>query len=123
MIKKDGFQFCFDDTFCKTCKAKCCIGDGYVFLNDKDIENLYTFLGISKEDFLNKYTRKVFGKVVLIDLVIKNEKRCVFLDDNYRCEVYPKRPFQCKSFPFWEKLRSFSLDELKKLCPAIKPCR
>ena len=123
MIKREGFWFCFDDKLCKTCKAKCCIGEGYVFLNDDDIKGLSAFLGVSKDEFLDKYTRRVFGKIALIDLVIKNQKRCVFLDDDYRCEVYPQRPSQCRNFPFWERLKSFSIDELKTLCPAIKPCR
>ena len=123
MIKKDGFWFCFDDTRCKTCKAFCCIGEGYVFLTDEDIERISKFLGLSRENFLKTYTRKVFNKIALIDLVIKNEKRCVFLDDNYRCEIYPVRPKQCESFPFWEKLKELSLSELKKLCPATEECR
>ncbi|WP_022670643.1 YkgJ family cysteine cluster protein [Hippea alviniae] len=123
MVKRDGFWFCFDDTRCKTCKALCCIGEGYVFLTNEDIERISEFLGLKREDFLKTYTRKVFGKIALIDLVIKGEKRCVFLDDNYRCEIYPVRPKQCESFPFWEKFKELSLNKLKKLCPAIEECR
>jgi len=122
MIKQKSFDFCFDETACKTCKGKCCIGDGYVFLTDEDIENISEFLSIKREEFLKLYTRKVNNRIALIDLVIKNEKRCVFLDDNYRCEIYPKRPKQCRDFPFWKSLKNKSLDEVKKLCPGIVLC-
>ena len=122
MIKKEGFSFCFDENACKTCKGKCCIGEGYVFLTDEDIEGISNFLSLKKKEFLRLYTRKVNGRIALIDLVIKNEKRCVFLDDNYRCEIYPKRPKQCRDFPFWESLKDKSFDDVKKLCPGIAKC-
>ncbi len=122
MSKEDGFSFCFDKSACKICKGKCCIGEGYVFLTDEDIEGISNFLSLKKEEFLKLYTRKVNGKTTLIDLAVKNEIRCVFLDDNYRCEIYTKRPKQCRDFPFWESLKNKSFDEVKKLCPGIAPC-
>ncbi len=120
--KKEGFSFCFDKSACKTCKGKCCRGEGYVFLTNEDIENISEFLDIEKKAFLRLYTRKVNGKTALIDLAVKNEIRCVFLDDNYRCEIYTKRPKQCRSFPFWESLKDKSFDAVEELCPGIVPC-
>ncbi|WP_035587065.1 YkgJ family cysteine cluster protein [Hippea jasoniae] len=122
LIKKEGFNYCFLNDACKSCRAFCCIGDGYVFIDDEDIENLCEFLNISKEQFIKLYTRKINNKLALIDLVIKKEKRCVFLDDNYRCEVYKARPKQCKAFPFWESMKNMGVDQAKKLCRGVVKC-
>ncbi len=122
ILKKEGFGFCFDESTCKKCNARCCIGDGYVFLSEEDIFRITEFLNITRERFLDLYTTKFNGRYVLIDLVIKGEKRCVFLNDNYKCEIYPVRPNQCKIFPFWENLKNYSLEEIKKLCPGIVKC-
>ncbi len=93
-----------------------------MFIDDEDIENLCEFLNISKEQFIKLYTRKINNKLALIDLVIKKEKRCVFLDDNYRCEVYKARPKQCKAFPFWESMKNMGVDQAKKLCRGVVKC-
>ncbi len=122
MIEKEGFKFCFDEKSCETCQGLCCIGDGFVFLNENDIEGISLYLGISKTEFVKTYTREAYGKKALIDLVIKGEKRCVFLNDSYRCEIYPKRPKQCKEFPFWENLKEKKIENLEGLCPGIVVC-
>jgi len=122
MIKRDGFRFCFDEQACKTCKGRCCIGEGYVFLTETDIREISRFLRITEEEFLEKYTRKVNYKFALIDLVVKGEKRCVFLSDEYLCEIYPKRPKQCKDFPFWNSLKDKAFQFAQKLCPGVVKC-
>ncbi len=122
MIKKDGFHYCFDEQKCKICKGKCCIGEGYVFLTDTDIIDISGFLKITKEDFLRLYTRKVNYKIALIDLAINGEKRCVFLNDGYLCEIYPKRPKQCREFPFWDSLKDKPIESVKELCLGVLKC-
>lgn len=122
MIKKEGFDFIFDETACqKKCKALCCKGNGYVFLSNKEINEIADYLNIDRETFLKLYTKKaIYGKrIALVDLRINGETRCVFLDDNDRCEIYEKRPKQCRDFPFWKHLSKKPKEELKKLCPGI----
>jgi Fe-S-cluster containining protein len=37
----------------------------------------------------------------ILKLKIKKDGRCIFLDDNHRCEIYDIRPKICKIFPLW----------------------
>ncbi len=121
MIKKDGFEYLFESNMCSTCQARCCKGNGYVFLDKREILNIAQFLGITTEEFIKFYTKKVLynKRIALIDLRIKKEIRCVFLNDDYRCEIYPVRPKQCVEFPFWNHLKKKSKKEIQKLCPGV----
>lgn len=104
---------------CRQC-AKCCSGfPGYVRIAKKEIGRIHKFLKMSKEDFLKKYTRRIFS-----DLISLNESPvnydCCFLK-NKKCAIYEVRPNQCKAFPFWESnlKDQKSWQALKKLCPGI----
>jgi Fe-S-cluster containining protein len=123
MIKRDAYPYQFDETACKTkCNGLCCKEEGYVYLSETEIESIAGYLKIDKEQFLKLYTKKVFykKKTALVDLHINGEIRCVFLDDNNRCEIYPVRPKQCREFPFWPHLKNKKKETLKKLCPGIE---
>lgn len=90
---KNGLKFT-----CTGCGACCSKEPGYVWVNPTEIEKIATHLGISQEEFLKRYTRKVFGRVSLLE---KSNYDCVFLKNN-RCEIYSLRPRQCRTFPWWE---------------------
>lgn len=84
---------------CTGC-GQCCTGEpGYVFLSDEDIENLATKLSISKDLFLQKYTRYVEGRISLLE--DPKNYDCIFLKNQKHCTVYEARPKQCKTFPWW----------------------
>ncbi len=122
MLEKKGYPYKFDENACKIkCKALCCVGEGFVFLDKDEIKSIAQYLNLDTETFKKLYTKKaVYGhKTVLIDLKIKGRLQCVFLDSDNKCEVYPVRPKQCRAFPFWEHLKNRKKDELKKLCPGI----
>ncbi|MGC9167574.1 MAG: YkgJ family cysteine cluster protein [Desulfurella sp.] len=114
-----GFNYCFDDSYCKICKGYCCKGEGYVFLEQSDIESIAIYLNLEIEQFIQTYTRKFYDKIVLANVKINGEYACCFLNDGL-CEIYPSRPSQCKTFPFWDSMKNLSIEELKQLCPAIK---
>ncbi len=49
---------------------------------------------------------------------------CVFLRDgpHPECSVYPARPEQCRTWPFWDELRDpATLAAAKRFCPGIRP--
>ncbi len=121
IINAEGFDYAFCPSICEQCEALCCKGEGYVFLSDEDINNIAAFLNTDTKLFLKLYTKRViYGKkTALINLKINSEIRCVFLDDNNRCEIYKVRPKQCKLFPFWESLKNKNKKQLAKLCPGI----
>lgn len=100
MITKDGFDFIFDESKCEECGGKCCIGDGYVFLELDEIQKIAAFLNLNIDDFGTKYLRKIGNRYALKENL--NNPECIFLDENYKCSIYDLRPKNCKSFPFWD---------------------
>jgi len=121
MIVNKDFFYSFDETVCERCNALCCRGEGYVFLNKYDIDNISSFLGLDVGQFVKLYTKKVMydKKISLVNLKIEGELRCVFLDEFNRCEIYEVRPRQCREFPFWKSLKDKNVTQLAKLCPGI----
>ncbi len=83
---------------CTGCGVCCSKEPGYVWLTEVDIEKFTTDLKLSRKDFLDKYTRLVYGRYSLIE---KPNYDCIFLKEN-RCSVYASRPKQCRQFPFWK---------------------
>jgi hypothetical protein len=91
---------------CKRCSSCCRYDAGFVFLSQKDINNLCFALKMDKNSFLKTYCRWVAdwkGDEVL-SLKEKSNKDCILWDNG--CTVYLSRPLQCISFPFWESIVS-----------------
>lgn len=83
---------------CKeSCSACCEINGGLVVVNEQEIKAISSHLKLSEKKFLARYTVQNGKHTCLID---RDERACIFLEDN-KCQIYPVRPFQCKTFPFW----------------------
>lgn len=97
--------------------SNCCKSGGVVLISDEDIPRIAKYLKLSQDDFLKRYTKKEGKKTCLTDKEIND---CIFLE-NDKCRIYPVRPIQCKTFPFWpqnlksEKRWHIIMDE----CPGI----
>ena len=107
----DGLRF-----ECTQC-GDCCTGaPGYVWMGSGEIRALAEFLGISADEFGARFLRKVGRRYSLIE---KQNGDCIFYDGG--CTVYPDRPRQCRTFPFWtENLRSRGAwDEAASECPGM----
>ena len=90
---KDGLRFT-----CTQC-GKCCTGDpGFVWVTDAEVAALARFRGESLDEFTALHTRKTRGKRTLRE---KANGDCVFYDRQKGCTVYPVRPMQCRTWPFW----------------------
>ena len=103
---------------CTGC-GECCTGaPGYVWLSAQEIDEIAAHLNISKEEFLSRYTRSVFGRRSLIE--DKTTFDCVFLKDK-KCNIYSARPKQCRTFPWWrENLTSLdSWKEMAERCEGV----
>jgi len=103
---------------CKADCSQCCeVSDGAVFIDEDNIKQISKFLKISRDEFLHRFTKKIHGRLVLADY---SGKDCIFLDE-HKCLIYPVRPVQCRTFPFWpQNLKSQrrwndTMDE----CPGI----
>jgi Fe-S-cluster containining protein len=92
---KEGLKF-----KCTGC-GQCCTGEpGYVWLSPEEINTISAHLKISKEKFIQTYTRSLFGKISLREDRVNFD--CIFLKEK-RCQIYDIRPSQCRTFPWWKE--------------------
>ena len=108
---------------CTGC-GECCKTHGdedeyaFVYLSDRDVARISAHLGLSKVAFLNKYcSTDEGGDTHLAGLV----GDCAFLEEGTRCIVYPVRPMQCRTWPFWTENLSKEIWEgpVTACCPGI----
>ena len=103
---------------CTTCGNCCTGGPGYVWLTDAEVDRLAEHLGLSRADTLDRHCREVHGRVSLKEVRgAGGGYDCTFLREvkpprtNRRgsaivqakrvCGIYPVRPLQCRTWPFW----------------------
>lgn len=100
------------------CGACCTTHDSYafVYLEGDDFDRLVAFLGIDEEAFIREFTDLDDGRLILR----MDRPDCPFLEGT-RCSVYPARPTQCRTFPFWKELleSAESWRRLAAFCPGI----
>jgi Fe-S-cluster containining protein len=91
---KDGLRFT-----CTRC-GHCCTGEpGYVWVVDEGLAAIANFRGETLEEVKALYTRWTSRGRTLRE---KGNGDCVFYDREKGCTVYPVRPPQCRTWPFWE---------------------
>jgi Fe-S-cluster containining protein len=92
---QDGLRF-----RCTRC-GRCCSGPdpGFVWVNEEELAAIADFLGESVEEVTERYSRR-FGKERTLREKTNND--CVFYDRERGCTIYPVRPRQCRTWPFWE---------------------
>lgn len=91
----DGLRF-----ECTGC-ASCCRSHGeyvYVYLTEADIDAISSFLEMSREEFLAELCEEEAGWFYLST----ERAECPLLESS-RCSVYPVRPIQCATWPFWSE--------------------
>jgi len=102
---------------CLRC-GDCCRGEpGFVWIRRDEINAAAEFLKIPAAEFNARYIRKAYGRLSLVEL---DNGDCIFWSDE-GCKIYPVRPTQCLTFPFWpEYLRSsYAWGRVQRRCPAI----
>ena len=87
---------------CTQC-GNCCSGlPGYVWVTVADMERMAGYLRVGFEEFTRTYVRKIGERYSLME---KFNYDCVFLTRDGKgksgCSVYPVRPMQCRTWPFW----------------------
>ena len=102
----------------------CCSGpgEGYIWVTKQEIEFIAEHLKITLEELRRKYTRRVGLRTTIIEDSATRD--CIFLTDRAgrrSCEIYPVRPTQCRSWPFWpENLKNPSAwNRAAQKCPGI----
>jgi Fe-S-cluster containining protein len=66
-----------------------------------EMHKIARYLQLSFEEFCKKYVRKVGNRYSLLEKPRSYD--CVFLKDK-KCEIYPVRPIQCQTFPYWPEV-------------------
>lgn len=101
---------------CQGCGG-CCSGfPGYVWLSMAEIEKMAAFLHMSVEEFAKKYTRRVGDYISLIETAPNYD--CIFFREK-KCLIYPARPVQCCTYPFWEENMESKKTYEALSCPGI----
>lgn len=88
---------------CLEC-GRCCSGpeQGYIWITRPEIELAGEFLKIPAGQFKNQYLKRVGLRTSIIEHDVT--KDCIFLrqvKDKKQCIIYPVRPNQCRTWPFW----------------------
>ena len=99
--KNDSFQFACHRNL--KCFNSCC-ADVNIFLTPYDILRMRKHLGITSEEFLDKYTLIPIDKnlkypAILLKMSETEEKRCEFVSESEGCTIYENRPWACRMYP------------------------
>lgn len=101
---------------CTRCGACCTGAPGYVWVVAEEIRRLAEYRGETVEQFSRKFVRRVGNRHSLIE---KPGGDCIFWDKSIGCTVYPARPIQCQTWPFWpENIESVDdWSQVRAVCP------
>ena len=90
---QDGLAF-----ECTRC-GNCCRGEpGYVWVTDEEIRKIAEFRGEPVTQTRDLHTKIVGHRRSLRE---RSNGDCDFWDKEAGCTIYPVRPPQCRTWPFW----------------------
>lgn len=83
---------------CTQC-GDCCRGEpGFVWVNEAEIAAIAAYLGEPVDQVREYYTRKTEKGRSLREY---SDGDCIFWSEKEGCTIYPVRPRQCRTWPFW----------------------
>ncbi len=88
---------------CTQCGNCCTGGPGYVYVTREEIGRIAEFLGNPDGELGPEHLRCVGRRFSLTE--DKKSGDCCFLkqvDGKRVCSIYPVRPLQCRTWPFWD---------------------
>lgn len=102
---------------CTAC-GNCCKNHGeyaYVYLMEPEVRAIAAHLGLDVETFRARDCTVEEGWTVLATA----DPACRFLTEEGKCAIYPVRPVQCRTWPFWEHTleRRVWEGEVRAICP------
>jgi Fe-S-cluster containining protein len=108
---------------CQQC-GRCCSGpgEGFIWTTQPEIELIAKHLMMTEEDLQRKFLRKMALRTTIVEHPIS--KDCIFLQrtgGRKQCVIYPVRPNQCRTWPFWPENLSdpYSWNMAAGCCPGI----
>jgi len=109
----DGLRF-----ECQRCGG-CCRGEtGYVWVKPEEAQAIAQFLRLPAAYFMAEFVRRVGWQHSLKE---RPNGDCEFFEPDVGCRIYPVRPTQCRTFPFWpEYVRSpRTWKRARRRCPGV----
>jgi Fe-S-cluster containining protein len=104
--------------------GNCCSGpaEGYIWVSSREIRLIAQYLNISTGKLKKKFLRRVGFRMSIIE--DSDTHDCVFLRQSGQgktCSIYPVRPSQCRSWPFWpcNLVGPDDWNRAAKKCPGI----
>lgn len=82
---------------CQRC-GNCCRWPGDVRITDDETEAIASFLGLSVDEFVGRYTRLNANRTGL-SIIDKPNGECIFLEGKNHCLIQSVKPVQCSGFP------------------------
>lgn len=103
---------------CQQC-GQCCWDKGeytQVYVEGDDLRRMAAYLDLYPDAFYKRFAKRSEG----FDVLRSRGGACILLRGG-RCRVYPVRPRQCRTWPFWvENLRRHVwYGEVRKRCPGV----
>ena len=101
---------------CRQCGSCCTGAPGVVRVQGPEITAIADFLRMPVQDTIDTLLFPWKGGHSVRE---DEDGRCLFYEDG--CRIYPVRPLQCRTFPFWVSiLRSEArFDSVRRACPGI----
>jgi len=101
---------------CQQC-GQCCIRPGRVYFSEEEINRGANHLDITSKDFIKKYINSLKRGFHVSD----SHESCPLYKEGIGCSIYPVRPIQCSTFPFWETnfITLTAENNLYKECPGM----
>jgi uncharacterized protein len=120
MITLDPYPYSFDPDACQACSGRCCNGEsGNIWVTKKEMTGIAEYLGLDVTEFIDQYLRKSGYRFSIKELKQRGNYSCVFFDKKRKgCGIYPVRPEQCRTFPFWPYFKTH-ICELLEECPGV----
>lgn len=101
---------------CQQCGA-CCVGvPGTIYISAEEIRTVSRFMDMNASEFKRQ---NCYAFKDAYSIREDTQGRCLFFKDG--CGIYPVRPLQCRTFPFWfSNMRSEKRwRRVEKQCPGI----
>lgn len=82
----------------------CCSGpeSGYIWVTKPEVQLIADYLKITTAELTKKYLKRRGLRTTIIEQPLSRD--CIFLQNTKglkRCAIYPVRPSQCRTWPFW----------------------
>ncbi|MSR32000.1 MAG: YkgJ family cysteine cluster protein [Gemmataceae bacterium] len=101
---------------CTRC-GHCCTGEpGHVWVSEDEMQAIADFTGEPVSEFRFLRVRQSDGKNTLRE---KANGDCIYYEKGQGCVIYPVRPVQCQTWPFWKSRASTAerWEETMRMCP------